>query len=462
MRTTRISSLLFVLVGMNLAAGAFGQQVVREGVEFQVNAYTAGHQGYVAVAADSSGDFVVVWEGTGATISIFGQRFTSAGLALATEFQVNTYTDGNHRDADVAMDADGDFIVIWKDENFGNLLARRYSSAGAPLSGDFKVVQGEGQGSDPAIDADADGDFVVAWVDYSADGDGGAIVAGRFSSAGTSLATELVVNTYTPSDQRHPDVSTDMNGDFVVVWDSFGHSDGSELGVFARLLSSSGALQGSEIQINAYTTGFQSLPAVSMEPNGDFVVAWDSYDQDGGDYGPFARLFSSTGAPQTGELQIATYTLDNQRFPAIAANGAGAFVVSWMSFTQDGDLWGVFARRFSSTGVALATELQVNTYTSNAQREPDVASSNGATFVVVWQSNHQDGSSYGAFGQRFSASIILDVDGNGIVEPLTDLLLGMRYSFGFRGNTLIGGAVGMGCTRCDAPSIEAYLAGLVN
>jgi hypothetical protein len=58
--------------------------------------------------------------------------------------------------------------------------------------------------------------------------------------------------------------------------------------------------------------------------------------------------------------------------------------------------------------------------------------------------------------------IILDVDGNGVVEPLTDLLLGLRYSFGFRGNALITGVVGSGCTRCDAPSIEAYLATLVN
>jgi hypothetical protein len=61
-----------------------------------------------------------------------------------------------------------------------------------------------------------------------------------------------------------------------------------------------------------------------------------------------------------------------------------------------------------------------------------------------------------------SDDIILDVDGNGTVDPLTDLLLGLRYSFGFRGNTLINGAVGVGCTRCDAPSIEAYLATLVN
>jgi hypothetical protein len=45
--------------------------------------------------------------------------------------------------------------------------------------------------------------------------------------------------------------------------------------------------------------------------------------------------------------------------------------------------------------------------------------------------------------------------------PLTDGLLILRYLFGFRGATLIGSAVGGGCARCDAPSIEAYIAGLL-
>ena len=53
----------------------------------------------------------------------------------------------------------------------------------------------------------------------------------------------------------------------------------------------------------------------------------------------------------------------------------------------------------------------------------------------------------------------MDIDGNGAAEPLTDGLLVLRYLFGFRGATLITGAVGGGCTRCDAPAIEAYIAG---
>jgi hypothetical protein len=56
---------------------------------------------------------------------------------------------------------------------------------------------------------------------------------------------------------------------------------------------------------------------------------------------------------------------------------------------------------------------------------------------------------------------LLDVDGSGAAEPLADGLLILRWLFGFRGSALVAGAVdGETCTRCDAESIEAYLAAL--
>jgi 6-phosphogluconolactonase (cycloisomerase 2 family) len=51
-----------------------------------------------------------------------------------------------------------------------------------------------------------------------------------------------------------------------------------------------------------------------------------------------------------------------------------------------------------------------------------------------------------------------DVDGDGQLDPLTDSLLLLRYSFGFRGAALVNGAVdALNCTRCTAPLIEAYI-----
>jgi hypothetical protein len=65
--------------------------------------------------------------------------------------------------------------------------------------------------------------------------------------------------------------------------------------------------------------------------------------------------------------------------------------------------------------------------------------------------------------QAYLASLAaqLNVDGNALpAQPLTDGLLILRYLFGFTGSTLTTGATGPGCTRCNSADIVNYLAGL--
>ena len=100
---------------------------------------------------------------------------------------------------------------------------------------------------------------------------------------------------------------------------------------------------------------------------------------------------------------------------------------------------------------------QVNTYTPGDQRSAVVAAESDGDFVVIWEDKNQDGCDYGLFGQRFAALPTLDVDSNGSLDPLTDGLLVLRCLFGFTGATLTDGAIGAGCARCDATTIDAYL-----
>jgi hypothetical protein len=84
-------------------------------------------------------------------------------------------------------------------------------------------------------------------------------------------------------------VAADEHGNFVVVWESYGQ-DGDFGGIFGQRLDMLG-LQGSEFRVNSYTTSFQNAPAIAQSPDGDFVVAWHSYDQDGTGYGVFGQRY---------------------------------------------------------------------------------------------------------------------------------------------------------------------------
>ena len=61
------------------------------------------------------------------------------------------------------------------------------------------------------------------------------------------------------------------------------------------------------------------------------------------------------------------------------------------------------------------------------------------------------------FGRLEELLPVMDIDDDGTVHALTDGLLLIRYLFGFRGNALIEGAVGLSAARTDADQIKTYI-----
>ena len=377
------------------------------GSEFKVNTYTTGGQSLPSVAMDTAGDFVVAWTSLGqdgASGGIYAQRYNASGAAQGAEFQVNTYTTGNQTNPSVAMDSEGDFVVAW--ESYGEdgsgygIYAQRYNAAGVAQGGEFQVntytkaLQGL-----PAVAMDAAGDFVVAWESYNEDGSNQGIYAQQYSSTGAAQGNEFRVNTYTTAQQSSPAVAMDSAGDFVVTWDSYGE-DGSLYGIYAqRYAAPKPSTVGAEFRVNTYTTDNQDLPKVAMDAAGDFVVTWESYGQDGSGYGIYAQRYNAAGLTQGSEFQVNTYTTGNQKNPSVAMDSTGDIVIAWQSFGQDGNEYGTYAQRYNSAGVPQGSEFLVNTYTTGGQSNASVAMDAAGDFVVAWQSFGQDGSLEGIFAR---------------------------------------------------------------
>ncbi|MGV3526462.1 MAG: hypothetical protein ACO1RX_19750 [Candidatus Sericytochromatia bacterium] len=384
-----------------------------EGLEpgaFLVNTFTTSDQSGASVARDATGNFVVAWQSfdQGANSEdIYAQRYDSFGNPQGSEFRVNTYTGSAQTNPSVSLDADGDFVVAWQSDNQDGsslgIYAQRYTSQGQAQGSEFRVnTTVFSAQSFPSVSLDADGDFVVAWQSYFQDGSNFGIYAQRYSSAGAAQGSEFRVNTYTSSGQGSPSVSLDADGDFVVAWQSFGQ-DGSGDGIYAQRYASAGAVQGSEFQVNTYTIELQSSPSVSLDADGDFVVAWQSFGQDGSGYGIYAQRYTSAGLVQGSEFQVNTYTSLAQSHPAVALDADGDFVVSWDSNAQDGSSYGVYGQRYTSTGVVQGSEFRVNTYTTNAQYRSSIALNAEGDFVVAWCSNTQDRSGTGIYARLYNA-----------------------------------------------------------
>ena len=403
-----------IVITLGLGAEARAQDAFA-GAEFQVNTYTTSNQEVPAVASDSVGNFVIVWQSLtqdGDATGIFGQRFDNTGATQGTEFPVNMITADVQEKPAVTYDGKGNFIAVWESHNYDGsaegVAGQRFDSAGAAIGTEFQAnTYTTGAQEHATVGADAMGNFVMLWDSDGQDGSAEGIFGQRFSSTGAPVGTEFQANTYTTNEQEDPDVAMDGAGNFVVVWysgcgDSFsciGGQDGDRDGAFGRRFSSNGSALGTEFQINTYTRDNQADPKVAMDALGNFVVAWQSFGEDGSSDGIFAQRFNATGARIGTEFQVNTYTTGSQENPRIASDPSGNFAVVWTSRGVEGNSNdGVAGQRFSSSGERVGTEFIVNTYTTRDQSVPAIASSSN-NFVVTWQS-YQDGDLGGIFARR--------------------------------------------------------------
>jgi|GEM_PF-6759001 len=94
------------------------------------------------------------------------------------------------------------------------------------------------------------------------------------------------------------------------------------------LLSAAPLTSADQISVNTHLGGDQTVPSVAMDANGDYVVTWQSYRQDGSFNGIYARRYDATGHPLSDEFQVNTYTTSDQGYPSIPMDSAGDFVIT--------------------------------------------------------------------------------------------------------------------------------------
>ena len=254
-----------------IKARRFDGAGIPQGAEFQVNSYTTDRQLYPAVAMDAVGNFTVAWQNAFNFQNIRAQRFDNAGGPLGAEFEVSSgSTPSVSPRPHVAMDADGDFVIVWHDVPVGGsrILAQRFDAGGTPLDVPSNVSSA---GSYPAVAMDADGGFIVAWEDFPSLSTGFQVFARRFDSAGMPVGTSFQVSTVDGAFK--PAAAFDVDGDFALVWETFG-------GIQIQRFDADGSPLGTQFKVNSQTHG--GHPAVAMADDTIFVV-WEAGDSTGSD-----------------------------------------------------------------------------------------------------------------------------------------------------------------------------------
>jgi hypothetical protein len=391
------------------------------GSEVQVNTTVASGQQQPSLVTLSDGGYVIVWTDG----RVFLQRYDASGVAVGGEVRVDPtgFVPGNGGiEPSVASLSGGGYVVTWWSNNGVNgqdVFAQRYDASGVAQGGATLVntTTGDQQFYQSAAGLSG-GSYVVTWMSLSQDGSGYGIYVQRFNASGVAQGGEVLVNTTTANDQLYPTVVGLVGGGYVIAWQS-----SNDFTIYSQRYNAAGVAQGGETQVGTPGTVGQFPPAsIAALADGGYVVTWSAFS-DGSSLGIYARRYDANGVALSGVTLVNTTTADEQTYPAVTAIQDG-YVITWTSGSQDGSGYGVYAQRYSLSGMPVGGEFLVNTTTNDNQFIPAIAALPGGGFVITWQSNNQDGDSLGVYAQRFDENfhaveqIALDLKGSIVVADV--------------------------------------------
>jgi hypothetical protein len=339
------------------------------------------------------------------------------------EFRVNDIQGSavlnywNDPSVSISVKNSGGFIITWMDERNGNndIYAQRYSSDGTALGNNFNVNDpaDSTDHSTPSISTDSDGNFVITWLNDRGDITG--IYAQRFSSDGTPLGNNFKVNDDPDSILCEvPSISMSKTGDFIISWNvMFPNSNGSNSfgDIYAQRFASDGTAIGPNFLVNDVTEGMQGKSAVSMDRNGNFVIAWSADWRSEGD-NIYAQRYSSDGTALGSNFKVNDeagylyYSYSGPIPPSISADSSGNFVIAWTHnrVSDDSDLWettDIYAQYYTSDGIALGGNFKVNDdIDSTYQYFSSTSMDDDGNFVIVW--NDFRYGNYDIYAQRYA------------------------------------------------------------
>ncbi|MBQ9395126.1 MAG: metallophosphoesterase [Proteobacteria bacterium] len=397
----------------------------------EINGTIKGEQTEPAVAINPSiGSFVAVWKDNSSdedgkdskgnpNYDIVGRLFYSGGCANGKQFTINTTTEGNQLSPDVAMDNNGNFVVVWTDDHDGNgvgqIYMRGFDDAGNER---FKVAtvntESKGHQDNPEIAMAPDGRFVVVWEDESETSGKPQIFVRGFKADGKESFAQFNVSGAPKGTRKSPDVAMASDGSFVVTWADDGDDNGSYQ-VVAKAFNADGTAKGGAFTVNTVSTRQQLNPSIGMNAKGTYFIAYEDNSVDKKLYAINVRGFNKDNKQIFADQPVHAAST-TQSSPTICVNGDGNAVVGWFGTGErkkDGDKYDspelqrktikLKEGNYVISSVGNVTAIGYTKDDTNAiDKMPDVACANSGRHVFVWSERLDKGKASEIYGRGYN------------------------------------------------------------
>ena len=365
-----------------------------------INGVGDGQQEYPAVAVNrQTGTFVAVWEddsssADGSGHDIAARIFYGGGCNKVSQFFVNAETAGDQGTPDVAMDKDGNFVVVWADDKDANgvyeIFMRGFDASGKERFARKTVNSvAKGQQRNPAIAMNPNGQFVVVWEDESNGADTPQVFVRGFNADGSQRFADRNVEGTVQGSRRKPDVGIADDGTFVVTWEDDKDANGA-FQVYAKGFNADGSDRLKTFVVNSVSDGQQLNPSIGMNGDGTFYIAYEDDADKNGVYRVKARGYNAAGTQIFADTHIsaAGEKISN---PVVCVAASGNAVFGWHAAgLNNGD---IRRRSYNLADKKLGDAANANSVTTGIQRQPALGCTDAGKTVWLW-SDDIDGNGY--------------------------------------------------------------------
>jgi hypothetical protein len=349
------------------------------------------------IAVDTAGNGVAVWQIVDQGVAhLRASRYNSSTLRWEDAVAVDG-TTGGASDAQVAMDAGGNAMVVWTQAD--GVQARRRAANGT--LGNITSLQAiAGHGSVPQVAVLPNGDAIVVW--HQSDGTHKRIWARRYTAsmnqweptartldantADASLAqvaadnmrgnvlvvwqqgaTQIGANRYSAADQQWvgavtipsasttasaPQLAVDSRGIGRAVWVGFDTNANRNRVWSSRFVDQWEAAVPVEPNTGPVATGDAISPQIAVDGNSNAVIVWTQFD------GAHNNVWSSRYVASRGQWDEAVLieSIDGEASsPSIAMDPSGNAQAGWQQAQPNASISSVWGARYTPTpGATLA------------------------------------------------------------------------------------------------------------
>jgi hypothetical protein len=334
------------------------------------------------IAMDARGDAVAVWRRHDQVIRIWSNHYTAGsgwGTALAIAGDTGPATPGPVRTPQVAMDANGDAMAVWPQADGGNykVWSNHYiTGMGWGTAGSIEANASTGAAdisAIPQIQFDANGNAIAVWErDSSANS---RVWSNRYT-AGVGWNAAAAPLDDNAVDAGSPQVSFDTNGNAIVVWVQ---SDNAGFHIWSRRYTAAAGSWGTA-QMIGNDNAVQANAQIGIDAAGNALVVWNQ----------------SNGALQT-EIWARRYTAANGGWDTASrisdtASGAGNPHIAMAANSDALVIWPQADNSTSSSvrwnrytaGTGWGTAAQIEPANGTHVGEPQIACDSSGNALVMW------------------------------------------------------------------------------